>query len=72
MEMDLRVACMRVPDGYAGLSHWRQAELAAALLEEEWPDEAQQAAARAEAREAATPVPGLALFLSPFVCMPPC
>ena len=35
-----------------------QAELAAALLEEEWPDESQQAAARAQAREAATPVPG--------------
>ena len=30
----------------------------AALLEEEWPDESQQAAARAQAREAATPVPG--------------
>ena len=37
---------------------WLQAELAAALLEEEWPDEAEAAAARAEAREAATPVPG--------------
>lgn len=34
-----------------------QAELAAALIEEEWPDEAESAAARAAAREAATPVP---------------
>lgn len=34
-----------------------QAELAAALIEEEWPDEAEAAAARAQAREAATPVP---------------
>jgi hypothetical protein len=34
-----------------------QAELAAALLEEEWPDEREAAAARAAAREAATPVP---------------
>ncbi|BDA49119.1 hypothetical protein COCOBI_13-2290 [Coccomyxa sp. Obi] len=35
----------------------QQAELAAALLEEEWPDEAEAAAARAAAREASTPVP---------------
>ncbi len=35
----------------------RQAERAAALVEEEWPDEAEAAAARAAAREAATPVP---------------
>ena len=34
-----------------------QAELAAALLEEEWPDQKEAAAARAAAREAATPVP---------------
>jgi len=34
-----------------------QAERAAALVEEEWPDEAEAAAARAAAREAATPVP---------------
>ena len=34
-----------------------QAELAAVLLEEEWPDQRQAAAARAAAREAATPVP---------------
>ena len=37
--------------------HNAQAELAAALLEEEWPDQRQAAAARAAAREAATPVP---------------
>ena len=34
-----------------------QAELAASLLEEEWPDQKEAAAARAAAREAATPVP---------------
>ena len=34
-----------------------QAELAAALVQEEWPDEAEAAAARTAAREAATPVP---------------
>lgn len=34
-----------------------QAELAEALVQDEWPDEAEAAAARAAAREAATPVP---------------
>jgi len=39
------------------LVNFTQAELAAALLEEEWPDQKEAAAARAAAREAATPVP---------------
>ena len=34
-----------------------QAELAEALVRDEWPDEAEAAAARSAAREAATPVP---------------
>ena len=34
-----------------------QAELAEALVQDEWPDEAEAKAARAAAREAATPVP---------------
>ena len=34
-----------------------QAALAAKLLEEEWPDQAETAAARLAEREAATPVP---------------
>ena len=42
-----------MPDGL----YVMQAELAAALLEEEWPDQKEAAAARAAAREAATPVP---------------
>ncbi len=34
-----------------------QARLAAALVQEEWPDESQLAEERAAAREAATPIP---------------
>ena len=47
------IGLLSVPNVLCGM----QAELAASLLEEEWPDQKEAAAARAAAREAATPVP---------------